>query len=145
MDENTKMNFACNDLLGLWFTDPECTEDQYIHAISFNKNVLEDMIKNTVPTEEKGYFSIDKVRTVKYCKEFSTETREFYEVQELSGPFDPIIAEPFYGYNNLFNIKKVCEQVILFTDVKTKNMELAGISSEPIKLDTYYEESILNA
>lgn len=103
------------------------------------------MIQNTVPAEEKDYFSIGKVRIIKFVQDFSTEAKELYEAQDNKISFNQLTVSPFYGYNNLFNYKKACEQVILFTDVITSLMEKAGISSEPIKLDTFYGESILNA
>ena len=53
------------------------------------------------------------------------------------------ISHPIYGYYLLKNDEY--EQVLLSTFEINEYMERSGISHNPIEIDTFYEEAILNA
>ena len=54
------------------------------------------------------------------------------------------ISGPIYGFNYMKN-DSICHQILLSTQNITKYLEKEGISSNPIQIDTFYEEGILNA
>lgn len=128
------------DLLGILFTSPDCEEDQYYHGFSFEKEILEKMIENEVPIKERKFYSIKKIKVLNYILHpLNTKQFVYYENEVYNNSL------PMYGYNNI-NLKKCkCEQVILITNLITDNMRSNGISYSPIKIDTFYEECIVNA
>jgi hypothetical protein len=151
----TQSNKFCKDLLGLCFTSPDEHRDQYFHAYSFNHDILNNMINN-VNDDEKDFYSIKKIKVFKYISIKPTKKTDKYfllDGKNISGLFmqldddhdkhDETGLYPIYGYNYLKN--GLCEQVLLYTNVITEKMNSDGISSVPIKIDTFYEESILNA
>lgn len=159
-----KPNKYCNQLLGLYFIDPDCPEDKYIHAFSFDINILQDMIENKVPIKDKKYYSIQPVKVLYHyeCQtieeknslsenlqqlkkkkfknikglifDYSTQTNKLFDELEF----------PIYGYNSITD--DFSQQVLLCTkNPDEKKFQSNGISSNPIQIDTFYEESILNA
>lgn len=127
------------DLLGICFTSPDCEEDQYFHAFSFERDVLENMILNNVCKIEQRYYSIKKIKVFQYLISKDIEQNLYipYYQYEYNNLF------PMYGYNLIYDSK--CEQIILITDYITDKLKENGISENQIKIDTFYEESILNA
>lgn len=140
-------NKLCKDLLGIHFTSPDCVKDVYIHAFSFQKEVLKNMITANIPEGERSYYSIGPIKLYIYrqfpkSKVGNIMFAENYEYKE--------IEFPVYGFNLLtFNPDRSiseCTQILLSTKYITEYMKnTAGISSVPIQIDTFYEESILNA
>jgi hypothetical protein len=138
MEISDKVKFY-KDLLGIFFTSPDCEEDQYFHAFSFEREVLENMIKNYVCKIEQKYYSIKKIKVFQYIISKDIEQNLYipYNQYEYNNSF------PMYGYNLIYDSK--CEQIILITDSITDKLKENGISENQIKIDTFYEESILNA
>ena len=137
--ENDNSTKFYKDLLGICFTSPDCEDDQYFHAFSFEREVLENMILNNVCKIEKRYYSIKKIKIFKYfiSKDIGQNIYIPYNQYEYNNLF------PMYGYNLIYDSK--CEQIILITDSVTDKLKENGISENQIKIDTFYEESILNA
>jgi len=151
----------CKDLLGICFTSPDCEEDQYFHAFSFDNKCLEQMIQNNVKEYEQQYYSIKKIKLFKYYFVMpSKETDIFFDKKNTKGillPFDDEKYDeklfPIYGFNRIIikiiknDIYELCEQVLL--SIKPESIidyiKECGISHNPILIDTFYEESILNA
>ena len=61
---NETVNY-CKDLLGLCFTSPDCNEDQYFHAFSFDKDILVNMIDN-INIEERNFYSIKNIKLFEF-------------------------------------------------------------------------------
>jgi uncharacterized ubiquitin-like protein YukD len=143
---NTEPLKCCKDLLGLWFTEPECEYDRYVHAFSFDKNILIDMLNKNIKDEEKMMYSIEPVKIYSLSgvviKKSNKESLLLHRIED-NFPFKNIF-DPIYGFNKISSNE--CEQVLLTVDKKDimPTIENMGISSNPIHIDTFYEEGILN-
>jgi hypothetical protein len=157
---NTESVKYCKDLLGLCFTEPYCEYSQYFHAFSFNRECLEQMIKNNVKEDEQKYYSIKNIKLLKHLSvpilDTDTDTDTvtvftrngikikslllLYKDQEYNEELFPI-----YGFNRIKN--DMCEQVLLAIKPEyiTEYIKECGISHNSIQIDTFYAESILNA
>jgi hypothetical protein len=127
------------NLLGICFTSPDCEEDQYFHAFSFNESTLKNMIENITPKEEQKYYSIKEIYVFKYISYSMNKVSGFFLANGLK--YDNL--DHMYGFNRIHKGK--CEQVILITDYITDYMKECGISHNKIEIDTFYGESIVNA
>ena len=146
-------NKFCEDLRGLCFTSPDECRDQYFHAFSFDHNILNNMIINNVNNNKKNFYPIKNIKLFQYVSFIPTESiDQIFSKKNVTGLFlqlnnnykyDENELKTIYGYNYLKN--NLCEQILLFTNVITYKMKYDGISSVPIIIDTFYEESILNA
>jgi hypothetical protein len=150
-------NKFCKELLGLCFTSPDECRDQYFHAFSFDHDILNNMINNNVNNDEKNFYSIKNIKLFQYVSFIPTERiDQIFSKKNVTGLFLQLNSEinknykydedelkTIYGYNYLKN--NLCEQVLLSTNIITDKMKYDGISSVPIIIDTFYEESILNA
>ena len=166
-DEPPKTESLNEELWGLYFTRPDCEEEKYVHAFSFNKEILEHMIATQVPENEKSYYSIDPIKMYIYISvaHFGKNVKEKNKmllattipgthIMHIHGMLNVVDMDNLtykqlpgliYGFNYTRHNSSICEQILLCTDEKTTYMETAGISSIPIQIDTFYEESILNA
>jgi hypothetical protein len=147
---------SCNELLGLCFTDPECKYDQYFHAFSFDIDILNNIIMNVVNFTEKDFFSIKKIKLYEYVKMdslkednkfFGKNTNSFYIYRNSINKYNDL-RYPIYGFNHTkktVHEGELCTQVLLSTNEITDFMKICGISTNPININTFYEESILNA
>lgn len=143
INSNTKLFKVYGDLLGILFTSPDCEEDQYYHAFSFDRDILEDMIEKHVSKEMKIYYSIKEIRVFQYIVGKDNEKNH-----KLFIPYDYYQyndSYPMYGYNLISKAKDKVEQVILITYSNKESLRENGISHNQIKINTFYEESILNA
>ena len=136
-----------DNLLGLLFISPDCKDDQCFHAFSFNKEVLENMILKDIPLEQQNYYSIKKIKVFKILTNPVINLNTFILVE------NQIYNEnnTLYGFNYINYDKEIVEQVILMDNNLIKDLKKIeivvnnGISFNPIKINTFYEESILNA
>jgi len=149
--ENQSNNY-CNNLLGLYFTYKSHEDFSYVHAFSFDKQILENMIINDIPQEEKLCYSIKPIKLYKPIfttkinddKDYNRDYLKIFLTEINDTIYDKNIF-PIYGFNKIKNNKceqvllslATCEDVILYKDL--------GISNNPIEIDTLYEESILNS
>ena len=101
--ENDNSTKFYKDLLGICFTSPDCEEDQYFHAFSFERDVLENMILNNVCKIEQRYYSIKKIKVFQYLISKDIEQNLYipYYQYEYNNLF------PMYGYNLIYDSK--CE------------------------------------
>ena len=146
----TSSNKFCKDLLGLCFTSPDESRDQYFHAFSFDHDILNNMINNNVKDNEKNFYSIKNIKLYKYfplkkCVLNNKVIKGMYVCMNNNDIYDNNELNLIYGYNYIEEENYLCEQVLLSTEVINEEMIHAGISLNPINIDTFYEESILNA
>jgi len=142
--ESQNINY-CKNLLGLWFTEPDCEDDKYVHAFSFDKIILNNILENDVKKDDRHFFSISRVRLYT-ASEINDEQKKKIIILPMNDDFIfDNIKKPIYGFNKLTSDN--CEQVLLCIDINniTDIIKEMGISSNPIKINTFYEESILNA
>jgi hypothetical protein len=152
----SKNYLYCNELLGLCSTIPDCKYDQKIHAFSFDRDILNNMIMNVINPTEKDFFSIKKIKLYEYVKIDSSEkascffgknTNSFYICRNSNNKYNNL-RYPIYGFNHTkktVHERELCTQVLLSTNEITDFMKICGISSNPININTFYEDSILTA
>ena len=165
MTEAQKPHRFCSDLLGLYFIHPECKEEHIVYAFSFDRQILEKMIIDNFIEEEQKYYVVksiviytyislennDESTKIKLNKLFNSKNARGLIMRQLDYNN---IEFPLYGYyrncqgeldsNGDRGIKE--QQVILSIDDKYKKLiknEL--ISHNPINIDTFYEEGIMNS
>ena len=136
-----------NPIYSLVSIDKECTECQYVNAISYSKELLENMIQNIHPDDFKLADFIIK------------EDIHIYSLIVLNGEL--LIVRPAYNNNitfnpdNLYAFNKITssgfENVLLdTTDFNIEELRQLyifknDISHNTIKFDVFYEEGIMNA
>jgi hypothetical protein len=154
MSLKNRNNRLCQDLLGLYFTSPDCDLDEYVHAFSFKRSILENMIECFVPEKEREYYSIKHIK-IYHSYESNRNTNIIKPKRTLlfyckKLQYDQINCL-IYGYNmpekkfkegNMYN---TYNQVLVSTSIITDEMIENGISENSLDIDTFYEESILNA
>ncbi len=145
MNTNNQKNTPnyCKDLLGLWFCEPDCEYDIYLHAFYFDKDIFNNMVESYIKDEDKHLYYIKRVKLYSI-----SQIIEDNRSMSIILPMDDNcnfnnIEKPIYGFNKIIGDK--CEQVLLATNYISDNMKDMGISSTPIKIDTFYKESVLNA
>lgn len=152
-------NFSCLNLLGLYFTDPDCSDDKYIHAYSFDKNVLIDLINKHVTNEKKKYYSIEQIQLYKYIEVAKSDsTDNLFGKKNICGLITCASDEHFfgkdeikfgkvqnkiYGYNKKNKITNIDEQSLLICESKNFSNNL-NISYNPVLINKFYEEGIMN-
>jgi hypothetical protein len=140
----------CKDLLGLYFTDPDCKLDEYVHAFSFERTTLENMIENNVPEKERNYYSIKHIKLFQ-CYDSTRDVDKKSLLLYCGHLHYERVDCLIYGYNKPEkivyngNMYDIFNQVLVATSIINEDMKLNGISENPLDIDTFYEESILNA
>ncbi len=154
-DKNEREIRYIKNLLALRSNHPEDAEEACYYGISFDRKVLEDMI-NLLPDEVREYASISDIDVYEYINIINEEEREkatkiFKSPNKVIGMLVKLlgdtkfcsISKPIYAYNHKVGKYKY-KQVLLATDTITNKMERNGICDEPIQLDMFYEETIIN-
>lgn len=165
MTEAQKPPRFCSDLLGLYFIHPEYKEEHIVYAFSFDRRILEQMIIDNFTEEEQYNYSIksiviytyislennDESTKIKLNKLFNSKNARGMFMRQLDYNH---IEFPLYGYyrncekekDREGNIGVKQQQVILSIDDKYKKLIKNNLISEnPINIDTFYEEGIMNS
>jgi len=135
-DIDTKIKY-CKDLLCIISSDPLSDTEKYVHAFSFSREVLQEMISAFIIDREHDFYLIDSIKLYIY----SSRLNKVYRVQDET-PYNEI-SFPIYGLNKMNSNN--CEQVLVAMNTKPDFIEESLISTKPITIDTFYEDSILNA
>ena len=138
-----KNNKYCKDLLGLWFCEPDCEYDIYLHAFSFDKDILNNMIESYIKDEDKHLYYISRVKLYSISQIIQGNKSKLMILPMDDNCNFNNIEKPIYGFNKMIGDK--CEQILLTTDIINNDIIDMGISSKPIKIDSFYEESVSNA
>jgi hypothetical protein len=133
----------CKDLLGLWFCEPDCEYDIYLHAFSFDKDILNNMIDSYIKEEDRHLYYIKRVKLYSISQIIQVNKSKLMILPMDDNFHFNNLENPIYGFNKIFGDK--CEQVLLTTNLINNEIIDMGISPKPIKIDTFYEESVLNA
>ena len=155
----------CSNLLGLYFIHPEHKEEQIVYAFSFDRRILEQMIIDNFKAEDRHNYSIKSIVIHTYAtfenniESTNIKLNQLFNSKNARGMFMRQldynnIKFSLYGYyrncekekDREGNIGVKEQQVILSIDDKYKKLiknEL--ISENPIHIDTFYEEGIMNA
>jgi hypothetical protein len=151
--ENLSDNLNCNRLLGLYFTSPDCIQDKYIHAYSFHTNILQNLIELNSSVSEKEYYSIEPVKFYQYLYVVKSDSVDTFfgkkNVNGLIGQNENIkfkeAQNNIYGYYRIDKQTNQEEQVLLLCKNKENFIKNSNISLNPVIIDTFYEEGIMNA
>jgi hypothetical protein len=128
--------------------EKNCTEDQYIQAISYDKNVLQSMLDNLdsntlnladfVIKENTPVYSLLKLRT-------NTEDKSkiyLYPVKKFN-------TNKLYGFNKITSngVEQVLLDITVFNNFELKNKPFFknDLSDNSIIFDKYYDEGIMNS
>ena len=137
------------DLLGLYFSEPNAPECQYVQAFSFQKDLLRNLTYINVPISEIKYYSIKPIKSFSLILPMEETNLELniINLNQLKNIEDNIYNENLilYGFNYIDENNYICEQVLLQTEKKHNYLEKNGQSHNQIKINTFYKESILNA
>lgn len=128
---------------------------KYIHAISFDREIIDAMFWSKVHEKER-YDGMDTrdwdiewkieentcVKTMLIGTDHQPDQR-MVALAESSKPVDKNMAHLLYGYNypltNHQILVSIVDEMMLTDDIRRE------FSDHPIALDVYYEESIMNA
>ncbi len=149
MESMTNKN--CGNLYGIYFNDPEYDCIRYLHGFSFDTNVLYQMLEKIDQNEQK-YYSIEPVKLYQCLEVLPHESKnKFSDRSNIVGIIVQLnsvnsydeIKYPIYGYNFMKNNKY--DQILLSVNPDARPFSLMDMSDNPIVLDTFYDESIMNA
>ena len=134
-----------SEIYSLVSIDKSCTQCQYVNAISYSREILEDMIQNIHPDDLKLADFIIK------------ENTPIYFLMPLNGKIllSTSLYKAEFNKDNLYAFNKITtnavENVLLdvsdfdIEELRKSNIFKDDISQNNILFDTYYEEGIMNA
>ena len=153
MNLDSDLDLDCDKLLGLYFTSPDCIKDKWIHAYSFHANILQNLIELNVPVNEKKYYSIEPVKFFKllyvpksdYADEFFGKKNIIGIIVQLENIKFREAQNNIYGYYRTNKLTNQEEQVLLLCKYTEHLKKNSNKSLNPVMIDTFYEEGIMNA
>jgi hypothetical protein len=147
----------CSDLLGLYYIDPNDEREHIVYAFSFDIQILEKMILDNFTEEDRHYYSIKPIVIYTYVS-FEKEVIENREkLNKMFGRKNARgIIMKHLDYNNikypLYGYYKNCEceggikeQQVILSIENPKIIINKLISENPINIDTFYDEGIINS
>jgi hypothetical protein len=147
----------CSDLIGLYFIHPEHKEEHIVYAFSFDKQILEKMILDNFTEEIRHYYSIKPIIIYTYVNfekeviENREKLNKMFGRKNARGIFMKHldynnIKYPLYGYyKNCECEEGIKEQQVILSIQNPKIIINNKISQNPIHIDIFYEEGIMNS
>ena len=134
-----------SEIYSLISIDKSCTQCQYVNAISYSREILEDMIQNIHPDDLKLADFIIKENTPIYF------LMPLNDKILLATSLNKVVfnKDSLYAFNKITT--NVVENVLLdvsdfdIEELRKSNIFKDDISQNNILFDTYYEEGIMNA
>lgn len=134
-----------SEIYSLVSIDKSCRECQYVNAISYSREILEDMIENIHPDDLKLADFIIKENTPIYF------LMPLNDKILLATSLNKVVfnKDSLYAFNKITT--NVVENVLLdvsdfdIEELRKSNIFKHDISQNNILFDTYYEEGIMNA
>jgi hypothetical protein len=168
--ESTKPTKS-RDIYGLYVNDKLDDDCSYVHAFSYDTKVLQKFIDENSEyfDEHKDNINIKIEKVQSYNVLISTDGKELFILDNsklliYSDKFDNLSGNKIYGWNKETKNKDGiyrCDQVLIviysefelgteghnsfLEKIKRSKVFKDGISLNNIEIDTYYEESIMNA
>ena len=134
-----------SEIYSLVSIDKSCRKCQYVNAISYSRELLEDMIKNIHPDDLKlADFIIKENTPVYYLMPFNGKILLATSLDKLDFNNDSL-----YAFNKITT--NAVDNVLLdisgfdIENLRTLNIFKHDLSENIIHFDTYYEEGIINA
>jgi hypothetical protein len=136
-------------MYGLYSVDPTNTKNQIVHAFSFDINLLLE-IKFKIKIEEQKYYIAKPIKVYKYEKPSEEQGGYLKEVENEEDYNLKESEKEYYGYNYDNKKTDMIDQVIIIMSNKNRThlrmkLQECNISHNPIIINMYYEEGILNA
>ena len=161
---------STSELLGLYLSNPEDPSEKILHAISFDKDIL----KNMLDLIDKEYFKRSKIEflPVKFysvlrildTKNFQKFPKTLYGKNndlmfiELTHFNKESMENKIFGFTRVFN-NHIEESIISighdshYDSLEYKNhlkyirntYVFKNLSENPIKFDTFYDEGVINS
>lgn len=125
--------------------DKECPECQYVHSISYSREILEDMIQNIHPDDLLLADFIIKENTPIYFL-ISLNGNILHATSLDKADFN---KDSLYAFNKITT--NAIDNVLLdisgfdIENLRTLHIFKDDLSENVIEFDTYYEEGIMNA
>lgn len=141
------MNY-CKNLLAIFFTEPDDERDEYVHAFSFNENILQLLLIANVSEECRHMYSIKPIKSLLHMSGIDSKNHIKHFLLETENKKYSDINKTVYGINMESDEK--CEQVLLFIEetnikyIRDNSSVVVDISENAIQIDTFYPEGILN-
>jgi len=128
--------------------EKDCHEDQYIQAISYDKNVLQSMIDNLDSnTLNRADFVIKQNTSVYSLLKLTTIKGEKSKIYLY--PVNKFNDNNLYGFNKMTSngVEQVLLDVTTFNNFELKNKPFFknDLSENSIIFDKYYDEGIINS
>lgn len=142
------MNY-CKNLLAIFFTDPDSESDEYVHAFSFNENILQLLLITNVPEENRNMYSIKPIKSLLHMSGVDSKNNIKHLLLETENKKYSEINKTVYGIYLASEGK--CEQALLFIDkaniiyINYNSSIVMDISENAVQIDTFYSEGILNS
>jgi hypothetical protein len=135
-------------MYGLYSVDPENTKNQIVHAFSYDIKSLVQMKLIVVELKQQKYYISKPIKVYRYNKS-SKEQGHLKEV-ENEEEYNLIEDEQCYGYNYDNKKTDMIDQVIIIISEENRTylrmkIHECDISVNPIIIDMYYREGILNS
>jgi hypothetical protein len=128
--------------------EKDCSEDQYIQAISYDKNVLQSMLDNLDSnTLNRADFVIKENTPVYSLLKLRTNTEDKSKIYLY--PVNKFNTNKLYGFNKMTSngVEQVLLDVTTFNNFELKNKPFFknDLSDNSIIFDKYYDEGIMNS
>ena len=134
-----------SEIYSLVSIDKSCRECQYVNAISYSREILEDMIENIHPDDLKlADFIIKENTPIYFLMPLNDKILLATSLNKVAFNKDSL-----YAFNKITT--NVVENVLLdvsdfdIEELRKSNIFKHDISQNNILFDTYYEEGIMNA
>jgi hypothetical protein len=143
-------NKFCRDLLSLVFTEPDYNTDTYVHAFSFDANLLNKLLINHVHKDAQQMYSIKPINSYFHINAHNLNHDKRNFLLFADSKIYSEMNKNIYGIN-IVDSNEVCRQSLLFIDdqhleyIRDNSNNVLDISANPIEMDTFYPEGILNA
>ena len=131
----------CGDMLALWLTEPDGVSGKYANAVSFRREVLQEMLNTLTREEDRELYTIEPIRVFFDAIEIDREgNRGAKRVLfcNKNKNFDEIRL-PLYASHCSNGIDEI------LVARQPPSADDMNFSLSPIELDRFYDEGIMNA
>lgn len=157
---------ATSELLGLYLSNPENPYEKILHGISYDKNILKNMIKlidkeylnkSKIEFLPVKFYSISRVlESQNFPMKLYGKNKDLMFI-ELTSYNKESVENKIFGFTRVYN-NKIEEAIISISHdshynsseyknhlVYIKNTSnFKSLSENPIQFDTFYDEGIMN-
>lgn len=134
-----------SEIYSLVSIDKECRECQYVNAISYSSEILEDMIKNIPPDDLLlADFTIKENMPIYFLMQLNGKILLATSLDKSDFNKDSLYAFNKITTNAVYNVLLDINGFDI-EELKKSPIFKDDLSTNVIHFDTYYEEGIMNA